>query len=51
MLTLDNCVLPADSRTYRDLSSLDSLLIHSCRSPEDVPITALDLPVKNLAID
>ncbi|MET7490447.1 NACHT domain-containing protein [Streptomyces sp. NPDC005538] len=50
-LTLDDCVLPGDSRAYRDLSSLDSLHISSCQTPDGFPITALDLPIKNLTID
>ncbi|WP_405990582.1 NACHT domain-containing protein [Streptomyces sp. NBC_00986] len=49
-LTLHDCVVPEDSNAYRDLSSLDSLVITSCRSPDGAPITALDLPVKNLTI-
>ena len=49
-LTLEDCVVPGDSRAYRDLSSLDSLLIRSCHSPDSTPITTLDLPVKNLTI-
>ncbi|MFJ9373700.1 hypothetical protein [Streptomyces sp. NPDC101455] len=50
MLTLDDCVAPGDSRVYRDLSSLDTLHIRSCRTPDGTPITTLDLPVKNLNI-
>lgn len=49
-LTLHSCVMPRDSRAYRDLSSLDSLSISSCRTPDGTPITTLDLPVKNLTI-
>ncbi|WP_405844468.1 NACHT domain-containing protein [Streptomyces sp. NBC_01518] len=49
-LTLEACVMPGDPRAYRDLSSLDSLLIRSCQSPNGDPITALDLPIKNLTI-
>lgn len=49
-LTLHHCVVPGDSHAYRDLSSLDSLRITSCQSPDGTPITALDLPVKNLTI-
>jgi hypothetical protein len=50
-LVLNRCVIPGDSRTYRDLSPLRSLLIQSCQSPDGTPITALDLPVKNLTIE
>ncbi len=50
-LTLHGCVVPGDSRAYRDLSSLNSLSIRSCQSPDGDPITALDLPVKNLSVD
>lgn len=50
VLTLDDCVVPGDSRAYRDLSSLDTLHIRSCRTPDGTPITTLDLPVKNLNI-
>ncbi|WP_369190353.1 NACHT domain-containing NTPase [Streptomyces sp. R08] len=49
-LTLADCVVPGDSRAYRDLSSLDTLRIMSCRTPDGTPITTLDLPVKNLTI-
>ncbi|MFJ4786972.1 hypothetical protein [Streptomyces sp. NPDC088794] len=49
-LTLYDCVVPGDSRAYRDLSSPDTLSITSCRSPDGVPITTLDLPVKHLSI-
>ncbi|MBK3577891.1 NACHT domain-containing protein [Streptomyces sp. MBT65] len=49
-LVLRNCVIPEDSRSYGDLSSLNSLYIASCRSPEGAPITALDLPVKILSV-
>ncbi|MEV0473445.1 NACHT N-terminal Helical domain 1-containing protein [Streptomyces prunicolor] len=49
-LTLDGCVVPGDSHAYRDLSSLDSLSIRSCRSPDGDRITALDLPVKDLTV-
>ncbi|MFJ9247102.1 NACHT domain-containing protein [Streptomyces sp. NPDC101776] len=49
-LALDYCVVPGDSRAYRDLSSLDSLHISTCRTPDGDPITALDLPIKNLTI-
>jgi hypothetical protein len=44
-------VVPGDSRSYPDLSSLDSLHFRSCRTPDGAPITTLDLPVKNLIID
>ncbi|MEV6539759.1 NACHT domain-containing protein [Streptomyces sp. NPDC051665] len=47
---LDDCVVPGDSRAYCDLSSVDSLHLSSCRSPDGTPITALDLPVENLTI-
>ncbi|MFJ6898900.1 NACHT domain-containing protein [Streptomyces hokutonensis] len=50
-LTLHDCVVPGDSRAYRELSSLDSLTISSCQTPDGAPITALDLPVKNLIIE
>ncbi len=50
-LTLDYCVAPRDSRAYRDLSSLDSLFMTSCRTPDGDSITALDLPVKYLSVD
>jgi hypothetical protein len=49
-LALDGCTVPGDSRAYGNLSSLDSLGITSCRTPDGTPITALDLPVKNLTI-
>lgn len=49
-LTLESCVIPGDPDAYRNLSSLDSLLIQSCRAPDGTPITTLDLPVKNLTI-
>ncbi|WP_405974197.1 NACHT domain-containing protein [Streptomyces sp. NBC_00988] len=49
-LTLKDCDVPVDSRAYRDLSSLDSLSLRSCWSPDGDPITALDLPIKNLSI-
>ncbi|WOX12823.1 NACHT domain-containing protein [Streptomyces sp. N50] len=49
-LALYSCVVPGDSGIYRDLSSLNSLRIVSCQSPEGDPITALDLPVKDLTI-
>ena len=49
-LTLNNCVLPWDSRAYRDFSSLESLHVSSCRTPDGAPITTLDLSVKNLTI-
>ncbi|WP_262059083.1 NACHT domain-containing protein [Streptomyces sp. STR69] len=49
-LTLYDCLAPGDSHAYRDLSSLDSLSLSSCQSPDGTPITALDLPVKNLTI-
>jgi len=49
-LTLEDCVVPGDSRAYRDVSSLDSLSLSSCQSPDGTPVTALDLPVKNLTI-
>ncbi|MEV8538319.1 hypothetical protein [Streptomyces sp. NPDC051572] len=49
-LTLHECVMPGDSRVYRDLSSLNSLSVRSCRTPDGAPITALDLPVKDLTI-
>ncbi|MFG2783143.1 NACHT domain-containing protein [Streptomyces prunicolor] len=50
-LTLENCVVPGDSRVYRDLSSLASLYIRSCRSPDGAPINSLGLPVETLVID
>ncbi|MET7569822.1 NACHT domain-containing protein [Streptomyces sp. NPDC005492] len=50
-LTLHNCIVPADSRAYRDLSSLDLLYITSCQTPDGTPLTTLDLPVKNLTIN
>ncbi|MGW3285724.1 NACHT domain-containing protein [Streptomyces sp. NPDC001002] len=50
-LTLVDCIVPEDSRAYRDLSSLDSLSIRSCYSPDGARITALNLPIKNLTID
>ena len=50
-LALHDCVVPEDPRAYRDLSSLDSLYLSSCRTPDGTPITTLDLPVKNLTID
>ncbi|XUL91325.1 NACHT domain-containing protein [Streptomyces galilaeus] len=50
-LTLEDCVVPGDSRVYRDLTSLDSLLVSSCWTPDGTPITTLDLPVKNLTIN
>lgn len=49
-LMLYDCVVPGDSGAYRDLSSLHSLHIRSCRFPDGTPITTLDLPVKNLSI-
>ncbi|WP_329258250.1 hypothetical protein OG223_36910 [Streptomyces sp. NBC_01478] len=42
--------MPGDSRSYPDLSSLGSLHFRSCRTPDGAPITALDLPVKDLTI-
>ncbi|MGX9886349.1 NACHT domain-containing protein [Streptomyces sp. NPDC002276] len=50
-LTLEDCVVPGDSRAYRDLRSLGLLLITSCRSPDGDPITTLDLPIEYLIID
>ena len=50
-LTLEGCIVPGDSRVYRDLSSLDSLRMSSCRTPDGTPLTPLDLPVKHLTIN
>ncbi|MGH1552699.1 hypothetical protein ACRAWF_13320 [Streptomyces sp. L7] len=36
-LTLEDCVAPGDSRVYRDLTSLDSLLVSSCWTPDGTP--------------
>ncbi|WP_033282699.1 NACHT domain-containing protein [Streptomyces sp. NRRL F-525] len=49
-LTLFDCLVPADPRAYCDLSSLNSLTLSSCQTPDGTPITTLDLPVKNLTI-